>query len=72
MPVLDGQVLLTTDRGGARGGLVRGITQDDLRALHPISDHILAGSLDDFTGDDAIGDRRRVGAIRIGWASAIR
>jgi lipoprotein-releasing system permease protein len=53
-PVLDGQALLSTDRGGARGGLVRGISADDIRALHPISDHIVAGSLADFTGDDAI------------------
>jgi lipoprotein-releasing system permease protein len=53
-PVLDGQALLSTESGGARGGLVRGISLDDLRALHPISDHILAGSLADFTGDDAV------------------
>jgi lipoprotein-releasing system permease protein len=53
-PVLDGQVLLTTDSGGGRGGLVRGMTQADLRALRPVSDHILAGTLTDFTGDDAI------------------
>jgi lipoprotein-releasing system permease protein len=52
--VLDGQVLLTTNSGGARGGLVRGVTLDDLRALHPVSDHILAGKLADFTGDNAI------------------
>ena len=30
------------------------MTLDDLRALHPVSDHIVAGKLDDFTGDDAI------------------
>jgi lipoprotein-releasing system permease protein len=54
LPVLDGQALLSTDRGGARGGLVRGVTLDDLRALRPISDHIVAGTLDDFAGDDAI------------------
>jgi lipoprotein-releasing system permease protein len=53
-PVLDGQVLLTTNNGGARGGLVRGMSLDDLRALHPVSDHILAGKLTDFTGDNAI------------------
>jgi lipoprotein-releasing system permease protein len=53
-PVLDGQALLSTEGGGARGGLVRGISADDLRALHPISDHIVAGSLAGFTGDDAI------------------
>src|SRR5665213_3601957 len=32
-PVLDGQALLTTNNGGARGGLGRGMTLDDLRAL---------------------------------------
>nr|WP_294522851.1 lipoprotein-releasing ABC transporter permease subunit [uncultured Rhodopila sp.] len=53
-PVLDGQALLSTEGGGARGGLVRGISLDDLRGLHPISDHIIAGSLANFTGDDAI------------------
>jgi lipoprotein-releasing system permease protein len=53
-PVLDGQVLLTTNNGGARGGLVRGMTLEDLRALHPVSDHLLAGKLADFTGDNAI------------------
>src|SRR5271157_5130335 len=52
--VLDGQALLTTRQGGARGGLVRGITLDDLRALTPISRNIVAGDLDQFTGDDAI------------------
>ena len=52
--VLDGQALLSTDQGGARGGLVRGMTLADLRALAPISDNIVAGSLDAFQGDDAI------------------
>lgn len=54
VPMLDGQAMLSTEGGGARGGLVRGITLDDLRRLRPISDHIVAGSLDQFTGDDAI------------------
>ena len=63
--VLDGQALLSTEGGGARGGLVRGISLDDLRALHPISDHIVAGNLDDFTGDDAI-------VVGVGLASAYR
>jgi lipoprotein-releasing system permease protein len=54
VPVVDGQVLLSTDRGGATGGLVRGISQPDLEALHAVSDHILAGSLAQFQGDDAI------------------
>jgi len=64
-PVLDGQVLLTTNNGGARGGLVRGMTLDDLRALHPVSDHILAGKLADFTGDNAI-------AVGVGLAQSYR
>jgi lipoprotein-releasing system permease protein len=64
-PVLDGQALLSTDNGGARGGLVRGITLEDLRALHPISDHIVAGSLADFTGDDAL-------VVGVGLASTYR
>jgi len=54
VPMLDGQAMLSTESGGARGGLVRGITLDDLRRLRPISDHIVAGSLDQFAGDDAI------------------
>ena len=54
MAFLDGQVLLSTETKASRGGLVRGVTQEDLRSLHRISDHIVAGSLDDFTGDDAL------------------
>ncbi len=53
-PVVDGQVLLTGDRGQNAGGMVRGIRQADLRGLHAVSDHIRAGSLDAFEGDDAI------------------
>jgi lipoprotein-releasing system permease protein len=64
-PVLDGQALLSTEGGGARGGLVRGISLDDLRGLHPISDHVIEGSLADFTGDDAI-------VVGIGLAATYR
>ena len=54
IPVVDGQVLLTDDRGNSSGGYVRGIRQADLRSLTAVSDHIVAGSLDNFRGDDAI------------------
>jgi lipoprotein-releasing system permease protein len=55
MPVVEGQVGLTTERGGAYlGGDVRGVRQADLRRLHVVSDHILAGTLEAFTGDDAV------------------
>jgi lipoprotein-releasing system permease protein len=53
IPVVDGQVLLTDDRYNS-GGFVRGIRQADLKSLHAVSDHILGGSLDAFTGPDAI------------------
>ena len=54
IPVVDAQVLLTDDRGNNSGGYVRGIGQADLERLHAVSDHILAGSLKDFQGPDAI------------------
>jgi lipoprotein-releasing system permease protein len=54
VPVLDGQVLLSGPRGTASGGFVRGIAPADLQATRAVSDHIIAGSLEDFHGDDAI------------------
>ena len=54
IPVVDGQVLLTDDRGNNSGGYVRGIRQADLQSLHAVSDHIRAGSLAQFQGPDAI------------------
>ncbi|MGI4976972.1 MAG: ABC transporter permease, partial [Janthinobacterium lividum] len=47
VPLVEGQVLLSTDRGSS-GGLVRGVRATDLRQLHEISDNIRAGSLDGF------------------------
>jgi lipoprotein-releasing system permease protein len=64
-PIVEGQVLLTTERGGGGfGGLVRGIRQDDLRRMHVVSDNIRAGSLDAFQGDDAV-------AIGVGLAQRL-
>jgi lipoprotein-releasing system permease protein len=65
IPLVDGQVLLSTETNASQGGLARGITRDDLRSLHGISDHIVAGGLDDFAGDDAL-------AIGEGFANAFR
>ncbi|MDR3530261.1 MAG: lipoprotein-releasing ABC transporter permease subunit [Rhodopila sp.] len=65
LPMVDGQVLLTNDHGGIRGGLVRGVTRADLEALPIVGPHIVAGSLDAFTGDDAI-------AIGISLADSFR
>jgi lipoprotein-releasing system permease protein len=65
IPTLDGQVLLSGPNGAARGGLVRGIAREDLNALPAISGRILAGSLNDFQGEDAI-------AIGVGLANVYR
>ncbi len=54
VPVLDGQVLITNPAGTASGGFVRGIEPADLRATRLVSDHVIAGSLEDFKGDDTI------------------
>ncbi len=51
VPVLDGQVLLQGPRGNAGGGLVRGISPTDLRQQKLVSDHVIAGSLADFSDD---------------------
>jgi lipoprotein-releasing system permease protein len=65
LPVLDGQVATSTPQGGLRGALVRGVTQQDLEATKLIADNIVAGSLDNFHGDDAI-------AVGVGIATSYR
>ena len=62
-PLVEGQVMATSE-GGASGALIRGIRQEDLRSLPLLADHIIQGSLADFSGDGvAVGDRlaRRLG-----------
>ena len=53
-PIVEGQVLFTSEAGGATGGLARGIRPEDLRGRPLIANNIRAGSLDNFRGDDAI------------------
>ncbi|WP_270933935.1 lipoprotein-releasing ABC transporter permease subunit [Falsiroseomonas oryzae] len=53
-PIVEGQVLLTSEQGGASGGLARGVRAADLRARGLVAQNIVAGSLDRFEGDDAI------------------
>ncbi len=52
-PIVEGQVLLSAGAYSA-GGLVHGVTRDDLASLHELSDNIRAGSLAAFGGDDAV------------------
>jgi len=53
-PIVEGQVLLTSEAGGASGGLARGITPEDLRAKAIIANNIRRGSLDEFGGEDVV------------------
>ena len=57
-PIVEGQIMASS-RSNAQGGLVRGISGNNLRRLSVVSDHIVLGSLDNFDKDDsvAIGDR---------------
>jgi lipoprotein-releasing system permease protein len=71
-PLIEGQVMATTDSGAA-GALVRGIRPDDLRRRALVANHIVQGSLADFEDDGvAVGDRlaRRLG-ITVGSAISI-
>ena len=61
-PVVDGQVLLSGPRGQSAGGLVRGMKPEDFRRMKAVSEHLVAGSLAQFEGEDAI-------AIGVGLAS---
>jgi lipoprotein-releasing system permease protein len=54
IPIVEGQVLLTTAAGQSSGGAVRGIRPEDLRGRPIIADTISAGSLSAFQGEDAI------------------
>jgi lipoprotein-releasing system permease protein len=54
LPLVDGQCLLTTDRGGAVGAEVRGLASSDMAKLTVVSRHIVDGSLADLTGPDAV------------------
>jgi lipoprotein-releasing system permease protein len=53
VPTVEGQVMATA-HGGATGALVRGVRPEDLAKRKVVSDHIVAGTLDRFKGEDAI------------------
>jgi lipoprotein-releasing system permease protein len=58
IPIVEGQVMISSS-SQALGGLVRGISEKDLKSLKLVSDNIRAGSLDGFdeTQSIAIGQR---------------
>jgi lipoprotein-releasing system permease protein len=51
-PMIDGQVFISANGGGA-GAYMRGLRQDDIKGRTLIADSIIDGSLDDFKGEDA-------------------
>ncbi|MBE9605625.1 lipoprotein-releasing ABC transporter permease subunit [Acetobacteraceae bacterium H6797] len=66
-PIVEGQVLLTSDAGGASGGLARGIRPEDFASKPLLADNIRAGSLAQFKGEDvAIIGTRLAQKMRIG------
>jgi lipoprotein-releasing system permease protein len=68
VPIIEGQVMATTDRG-ASGVMIRGVRPEDLAKESAIARGIREGSLRDFHGDDGavIGHRlaRKLG-LRVG------
>ena len=53
-PIVQGEVLMSGPRGGAVGGVARGITPAGLGALPTVANHVVAGSLGDLMGDGVI------------------
>ena len=51
--MIENQVMVTAG-GVARGAVVRGLTPEDMRRRKILAEHIVAGSLDDFQGDNAV------------------
>jgi lipoprotein-releasing system permease protein len=55
IPVVDRPAGLKPDYGGNySAGLIRGVSQADLRSMKLVSGNIIDGSLDKFEGDDAV------------------
>ena len=52
-PIIEGQVMATSP-AAARGAIVRGVRTDDIRRRAIVADNIVAGTLDDFGGQDTV------------------
>jgi lipoprotein-releasing system permease protein len=70
-PIAEGQVMATANNVSS-GTVARGIKQEDLRQRATIAGNIKAGSLDEFTGIDAIAiGRRMADRMRLGIGDEI-
>ncbi len=68
--MVDGQVMASIN-GASQGAVVRGISPVDIQKRKLVSDNIVAGSLDDFAGNDAIAIGQRMSfklGVRVGDA----
>lgn len=52
-PMAEGTVLINAGRY-ATGGVLRGLSPEDFKELHALSDTIVAGKLENFSGDDSV------------------
>ena len=53
-PIVQGEVLMSGPQGGAVGGIARGITPAGLAQLPTVANHVVAGNLNDLTGNGVI------------------
>jgi lipoprotein-releasing system permease protein len=53
-PIVQGEVLMSGPQGGAVGGIARGITPAGLAQLPTVANHVVAGDLNDLTGNGVI------------------
>jgi lipoprotein-releasing system permease protein len=53
-PIVQGEVLMSGPQGGAVGGIARGITPAGLASLPTVAKHVVAGNLNDLTGEGVI------------------
>jgi lipoprotein-releasing system permease protein len=53
-PIVQAEVLMSGPQGGAVGGIARGITPQGLADLPTVSNHVVAGKLNDLSGDGTI------------------
>jgi len=53
-PIVQGEVLMSGPQGGAVGGIARGITPAGLQDLPTVSNHVVAGNLNDLANDGTI------------------
>lgn len=71
IPLIEGQVMVSSSMQ-ALGGLVRGITEADIKAVPLVADNIRFGSLDGFDGQSGIAiGSKLANSLRVGLGDTI-